>query len=181
MDRESSLRLKKTGGFVAALVLLSTVVASQGASADSKTSNAPARRIASLKFNGGCTQNRQYPGQLVMDEKYDPTCRALVTLTGTTERVVTLQWWDEEDEKWYEEARKRTKKRKVTININSKNCGENNDEYCDGTYEYRIFVLPNTRPKLAAIKSLPFNVVFIALDGGGDEEEDYCDPDIEYC
>lgn len=177
-----SATMKKSCGLVVALVFLSTSVSTQVVSADSRNSNVPSRRISSVKFSGGCTQNREYPGQLVMDEQYDPACRVTTTITGTTERIVSLQWWDEEDEKWYEEARKRTTKRKATLNINAENCGENNDEYCDGTYEYRIFVLPSTRPRLGAIKSLPFEVVFVSLDGGDDEyDEDYCDPDLEYC
>ena len=181
MRHGSSTTLKKSGGIIAALVLLSTSVSTKVANADSKNSNVPSRRITSVKFSGGCTQNREYPGRLVMAEKYDPTCRVTAALSGSTERVVTLQWWDEEDEKWYEESRKKTKKRKVTLSIKSKNCGENNDEYCDGTYEYRILVLPNTRPKLPAIKSLPFDVLFVALESGDEDEEEYCDPDIEYC
>ena len=136
------------------------------------------QKILSKIFTGECVKNRGYPGQVVMEEKYGPTCRVTVTLSGATARTVTLQYWSDDDNKWYEESRKKTKKGKAAINFNAKNCGDNSDEYCDGTYEYRIVVLPLTKPKLGAIKSDSFDVLFIALDSTDEEE---CDPYYDEC
>jgi len=182
---------KKFGLFTSLLIVVSLQAASVGAvTFESLIDNAAVassafpigvkQRILSQKFSGGCTQNRGYPGQIVMEEKYDPTCRVTVSLSGTTARTVSLQWWSEDSSKWVEESRKKTSKGKAVISFKAWNCGDLNEEYCDGTYEYRIYVLPSTKPKLTAIKSTSFDVLFISLSGGTDDEYD-CDPDYEDC
>lgn len=178
MGFRSPTRFLTTCGVVAVLVAGSSTVASPSAGADSAVSSKTMKRISSMKFSGGCTNNRGYPGQVVMEEKYDPTCRVTVSLTGSSERVVALQYWDEDDQEWYVESKKKSTKRKATLSFKPRNCGDNGDEYCDGTYEYRVYVMPSTKPKLSAIKSTSFEVKFISLDGGDDYE---CDPDYEDC
>ncbi len=158
--------------FTLSFILLS---ASSPTAVNAREMSGATQRIVSAKFSGGCTQNKNYPGQVVMEEKYDPTCRLKIVLSGSTERIVTLQYWDDEDEKWYEDSRKTTKKRTATINIKARNCGDNADEYCDGEYEFRILVLASKKPKISQTKSSSFTITYVAL-GTSD-----CDPDYESC
>ena len=137
------------------------------------------QKILSRKFSGGCTQNRGYPGQVVMEEKYDPTCRLTILLSGKTDRYIALTYWDDDDEKWYVESSKKSSKGKAVFAIKARNCGDN--EYCDGTYEYRILVAPSKKPKLATIKTLSFYILFVALDSSAYDDEYECDPDYEDC
>lgn len=135
------------------------------------------QRISSMKVSGECLENREYPDEIVMEEKYDPSCQARVVLTGSTQRTLSLQWWNDEDMTWVEMTRKKTVRGKATIAIDPRTCGATKDQYCDGTFEFRVFVLASTKPRLGALKSRAFDVMFISLTGGEDE----CDPSFEDC
>ena len=137
------------------------------------------QKIVSRKFSGGCTQNRGYPGQVVMEEKYDPTCRLTILLSSKTDRNIALQFWDDDEGDWYVEASKKSSKGKAVFSIKARNCGDN--EYCDGTYEYRIVVAASKKPKLPTIKSPSFYILFVALDSDAYDDEYECDPDYEDC
>lgn len=143
--------------------LTNTILVTNTATVVSRFSEVKQQKILEKKFSGGCTQNRGYLGQIVMEEKYEPSCRVTVSLSGATARIVTLQYWDDEDLEWVEESRMKSSKGKAVIKIKSRNCGDIVDEYCEGTYEYRIFVLASKTQKLGMIKSPSFDIQFIAL------------------
>jgi hypothetical protein len=135
-------------------------------------------KILSRKFSGGCTQNRGYPGQVVMEEKYDPTCRLTVLLSGKTVRNISLQFWDENENRWLVDASRKSSKGKAVFSINARTC---DDEYCNGTWEFRIVVAASAKPKFPTIKSPSFYIRFVALDSGAYDDEYECDPDYEDC
>jgi hypothetical protein len=122
------------------------------------------QRIVAHLGSGDCWEDRISRSNLWMSEKYGSTCKIIVLLSGTTERTVTMEYWDEDDGEWYVDTKRRTRNQRAVLKVIPDNCGENYDEYCDGDYEYRIRVLPSKSPKLPALKTGPFIITMVAID-----------------
>lgn len=118
-----------------------------------------------MTIGGDCWNDRLSSQYFVMYEKYESTCNVTVRLTGSKQRTVVLQYWDDDDGQWYEEARKTTKKLKATLRFSSICYGEYGEEYCDGEFEYRVVVLASTRPRLREIRSRSFFVQMVPING----------------
>jgi flagellar hook assembly protein FlgD len=147
------------------------------ASASSQPSSAKRQKIQTVRISGSCTEHPDYSSRdVVLDEELNSSCRVKVTLnTKSPARVVELQYYDDEDGKWVTERKKKTSKGAATVAIPGKSCGDNGDVWCDGTYQYRIFISALKRPKQPALRSRAFDVIFISISG-----DDYYDDEYDY-
>lgn len=113
-------------------------------------------------ISGECLDNFDIYGEYSLYEEFGETCTLEVKVSPKTNvRTAHLQYWNEDDGKWVTEASGKTNK-SGALKLNIEPYCEN-DEWCDATYTYRIYVLKKTGLKAGYSKE--FDMAFYPYDG----------------
>ena len=109
-------------------------------------SPAVAKQRVTFSIEGDCWWNNEDIDYLEIYEEYDDECyfEVAVSKPKSLKRTTVLQYWDDEDGRWREEDRATTDRSGRSTLWVDNYCG---DEFCDGTWNYRVAVLKKKKEK----------------------------------